>query len=348
MKEECLSWQPSEPVAAQSHCGVTKRCGEPTRDQCRLVSRGWSWDVGRCDQGPYGVSPPASVAVENDGGETDAILMEPVGRVVQSPLEFLVLCQVLSCHHPLARFPARWLEARDDREVPSFLDRVFSVWDPHVDSGRGWHAGRVRRSLDGAGGVLLPPSAERESSMRAEARFLPCHRAVSLLSEPPARADLCVVAEAVKDLAAKWHCVSWAESGMQRRCCGAVRMRSASQPKRREAGPPTDQAPAPGALWFGRDTIPLRGLRHQGLQCVSITLVGHKTLAVELLRRRRWCAETKAGARQPPHPGWVWCCRTRSISRWLQHTHDFPRWPRGGRERIASVGVSWLYSSFAG
>ena len=34
----------------------------------------------------------------------------------------------------------------------------------------------------------------------------------------------------------------------QRRCCGAVRMRSASQSKRKEAGPPTYQAPAP-ALW---------------------------------------------------------------------------------------------------
>ena len=36
----------------------------------------------------------------------------------------------------------------------------------------------------------------------------------------------------------KGHCVSWVRKGMRSRCCKAVRMRSTSQSKRRELGPP--------------------------------------------------------------------------------------------------------------
>ena len=47
------------------------------------------------DQSSGGVAPPASVAVGNLWSEADVVLMASGGRVVECPLEHVVVCQLL-------------------------------------------------------------------------------------------------------------------------------------------------------------------------------------------------------------------------------------------------------------
>ena len=128
-----------------------------------------------------------------------------------------MLCQVLSCRRPQAAFPGSWTEARCEREVPRFWDRIFSVGgSKRRRVGQGWRSGGVRRSLGAAGGGV----------QKADSRFL--GRFVEDVDHHVAPAHGQTAAWSLKRSRTwphKRHCVSWAKNGMRRRCCRAVWIR---------------------------------------------------------------------------------------------------------------------------
>ena len=72
-----------------------------------------------------------------------------------------------------------------------------------------------------------------------------------------ARANRCVAAEAVKDLAAHGALRVLGRSGMRRQCCRPVRMRSASQSKRGTRALPQATLPRGDLVEFGGDPVSL-------------------------------------------------------------------------------------------
>ena len=58
--------------------------------------------------------------------------------------------------------------------------------------------------------------------------------------------------------------------GLLRRCCKAVQMRSASQSKREDTDPLTNQAPAPGTWWRLREITSACVALQQGVQSVRV------------------------------------------------------------------------------
>ena len=76
------------------------------------------------DQGSGGVTPSASVSVPNNWSEADAVLTASGSRVVERPLERLVLRQVLGGCGQSARVSGSWAK------IPG------SERNPHVVAGR--------------------------------------------------------------------------------------------------------------------------------------------------------------------------------------------------------------------
>ena len=132
--------------------------------------------------------------------------------------ERLVICEVLRGGHHWAR-GVWWdrTEAPGDHKIPSSRDRVFSVDDLHVGEvmrlarqGRPSESGRGRSRPDFSFCGWRPTSWSASKKTQATA--------------------LCLGLR-----------------GIRRRCCRDVGTRSESPSKRRQAAPPTSQAPAPWA-----------------------------------------------------------------------------------------------------
>ena len=113
----------------------------------------------RAESSSLSVHPP-HLPINNHWCEADAVLVTSVRRVVELPLEGLI---VLRGGRRRAQILGRGAEAGGGGEVPSFRDRVFlRGGSTHRRDDRGWSVVEVRRSpvvvVVGRGrrGVLFP------------------------------------------------------------------------------------------------------------------------------------------------------------------------------------------------
>ena len=120
-----LERTPSQKNSTLSHGRVTKRCAGPSRDLPRWVCG--EVDLSRWEilgtKSTCRVPSPTCVAVENH--EADAVVLESGGRVVECPLERLVLSQGYGW--ALSTGQGIWMvgESRRQPQNPRLWSRVF-------------------------------------------------------------------------------------------------------------------------------------------------------------------------------------------------------------------------------
>ena len=69
---------------------------------------------------------PFHVSIENCWGEAEAVLVAPVGCVVERPFENFVICSVLGGCRRRTWVSCGWAETGGYREIPGFRVMCFS------------------------------------------------------------------------------------------------------------------------------------------------------------------------------------------------------------------------------